>query len=654
MNKETVLSSLNFRNFYSQYIPSLKINGKSEAMGLCPFHDDHSPSLSVNIESGLYNCFSCGAAGDVFKFYQDHKKVDFLTALKEVAEMQGITDAPKGKVVATFGYENAAGTILYIKERIEPGRNGKSKEFIFKHLNDSNHWITGRGCEAVPYGLPSLIKAKYAVIVEGEAKAKLLTEKFGLIATCFDSGAQSPFRDDYLKYFEGKEKVIILPDNDAPGKAYADKIAAALYGKVGKIKIVELPGLKEAGDIVDWIKIAVNDKTKLLGLIKSTAEWKAEPKPEQPEPKPSGMPLIRLSDLLKEPDELVSWLVDRTLPAGGFSVIAAKPKVGKSTIARNLAFSISKGEPFLGKPVSKGSVIYYALKEKKSEVKKHFHDMGANGTEDIFIYTGGTPVDAIQQIKKVVIETKPVLIIIDPLFRLTKIKDGNDYAQVTMALEPLLRLARDTGTHILCVHHSGKGDRQGGDSVLGSTAIFGSVDSLLIMKRLENYRTISSIQRYGDDLPETTLHFDKDSRTVEIGKLKQEEDIDGLKKAILEFLSSQSEPVVRPVIMEAVEGRQSIKYKALLKLVEEGQVSREGKGGKGDPFKYGCTLVPEYIGVQAKQNPENGQNPYGCSANGCTQVFAENQESEKSRVQAFSPNEDGVIDLRNTACEVVE
>lgn len=171
------------------------------------------------------------------------------------------------------------------------------------------------------------------------------------------------------------------------------------------------------------------------------------------------------------------------------------------------------------------------------------------------------------------------------------------------------------------------------------------------MKRHEEYRTICSIQRYGEDLPETTLHYDKVSRTIEIGKPKFEEDINSLKVAIMEFLSSQSEPVVRPVIMEEVEGRQSVKYKALLKLVEKGKVSREGKGGKGDPFKYGCTLVPEYIGVQAKQNPENDQNPYGCSANGCTQDFAENQEREKSRVQAFSANEDGVIGLTNMVFE---
>src|SRR4030067_1882436 len=136
MDKQTILNSINFKNFYTQNISSLRVNGKAEALGLCPFHSDHNPSLSVNIESVLYNCFACGAAGDVFKFYQDIKSCDFSTALKEIAEQQGITEteAPKGKVVATFEYKNAEGKILYIKERIEPGRNGRKKDFIFKHL----------------------------------------------------------------------------------------------------------------------------------------------------------------------------------------------------------------------------------------------------------------------------------------------------------------------------------------------------------------------------------------------------------------------------------------------------------------------------------------------------------------------------------------
>jgi RecA-family ATPase len=55
-----------------------------------------------------------------------------------------------------------------------------------------------------------------------------------------------------------------------------------------------------------------------------------------------------------------------------------------------------------------------------------------------------------------------VLIIIDPLFRFVRVEDGNDYATMTAALEPLLVLARETGACVLLVHHLGKGDRNDG------------------------------------------------------------------------------------------------------------------------------------------------------------------------------------------------
>jgi DNA primase len=52
----------------------LKRAGK-EYMGLCPFHDDHNPSLSVNKEKGLWHCFGCGKSGDVHKFVEEWQEL---------------------------------------------------------------------------------------------------------------------------------------------------------------------------------------------------------------------------------------------------------------------------------------------------------------------------------------------------------------------------------------------------------------------------------------------------------------------------------------------------------------------------------------------------------------------------------------------------
>jgi RecA-family ATPase len=198
-------------------------------------------------------------------------------------------------------------------------------------------------------------------------------------------------------------------------------------------------------------------------------------------------------------------------------------------------------------------------------------------------------VDALAKIRAVVEEKKPALLIIDPLFRFTRVQDGNDYVQVTQALEPLLALARETGVHVLVVHHLSKGERTGGDAILGSTAILGSVDTSVILKRSERYRTITSEQRYGVDLEETTLRFDTETRVVTMGEAKAREEVLRLKAPILEWLGGQQERCTEAEIKEAVEGNNRHKQTALRELLEEQHVDRQGKGTRGAPFTYSLT-----------------------------------------------------------------
>ena len=73
----------------SNYLP-LNSKGKNY-FGVCPFHDDHSPSMSVSKERQIYTCFSCGATGNVFKFIQDYENISFIEAVKKCADMVGIS-----------------------------------------------------------------------------------------------------------------------------------------------------------------------------------------------------------------------------------------------------------------------------------------------------------------------------------------------------------------------------------------------------------------------------------------------------------------------------------------------------------------------------------------------------------------------------------
>ena len=68
----------------------LKRAGTRRYVGLCPFHDERSPSFGIDPVEKLYHCFGCGVGGDVFKFVMETEAMDFTTALESLAERSGI------------------------------------------------------------------------------------------------------------------------------------------------------------------------------------------------------------------------------------------------------------------------------------------------------------------------------------------------------------------------------------------------------------------------------------------------------------------------------------------------------------------------------------------------------------------------------------
>lgn len=67
-----------------------------EMVGLCPFHEDHRPSMYVNSEKQIFKCFACGAGGDVFKFVQMRENLSFPQAIERLAERASIKLKPSG------------------------------------------------------------------------------------------------------------------------------------------------------------------------------------------------------------------------------------------------------------------------------------------------------------------------------------------------------------------------------------------------------------------------------------------------------------------------------------------------------------------------------------------------------------------------------
>ncbi len=318
----------------------------------------------------------------------------------------------------------------------------------------------------------------------------------------------------------------------------------------------------------------------------------------------NGFRLERLGDLLAKPEVTPDYLVDGLLVRGTVSALVAKPKVGKSTLARLLCLAVATGKEFLGRSTGQGACIYLALEERKEEITADFRAMGADGTEAIDIHADTAPAGAISALVCLVRNQRPALVVIDPLFRLAHIRDEKAYAEVYAALGPLIDTARETGTHILVTHHSGKAQKADAiDSPLGSTALGGAVSTLIVLTRSDSYRSVQTVQRIGADMPETVLSFDSATRRLSISGTRAEADRQAVEREIVEYLKGAGERG-EPEIVAHVEGANAVKRKALRSLVERRQVERAGTGKRGNPFKYSfaCTEPIPRTSVQESKN----------------------------------------------------
>lgn len=305
-----------------------------------------------------------------------------------------------------------------------------------------------------------------------------------------------------------------------------------------------------------------------------------------------GLTVTTVGELLNEPGEPVRWLVDGLLPHGGLSILAGKPKAGKSTLARCMALAVARGDRIIGRETQGGPVIYLGLEDKRAEVAEHFRTMGAHD-EPLYVHTGPAPAQsatAAAQLGNIIADRGATLAIIDTMLRFVRVRDVADYATMTTAMDPLLNLSRDTGCHILAVYHAPKVSREGLDAILGSVAIAGTCDTGLVLgRKADGTRTMLAIQRYGTDLPETVLTLDESTRTVMVGGAVVDCGRRQLELAILVATADKS--LTEQQIRDAVGGNTGLAGKVLRELYGSKRLSRTGNGKRGAPYQYSAAAM---------------------------------------------------------------
>lgn len=287
--KREILSKLNLQTEFEFF--GIKLIGKPSSKGWIkcpsPFNPDKFPSCGVCVDnsssySGFLRIFNNSGPRQAIGFFDLARELnpncmgkEFIEVLKFYADKTSVefniknnkkTIKPKGKIVATYDYVNLSDELMYQVCRLKP----KSFRQRRPDPQSSGAWLWNmEDVSALPYYIRNVTDSQTVYIVEGEKCADDLIEKFLLPATTFHGGA-GKWYPEVLQYFQGKN-LILLPDNDTPGKEHMQRLAHAFKATAKSVKIIELPGLQPKGDISDWI-IAGNTKDQLLDLCKKTFE----------------------------------------------------------------------------------------------------------------------------------------------------------------------------------------------------------------------------------------------------------------------------------------------------------------------------------------------------------------------------------------------
>lgn len=253
--------------------PSFKKRGV-EFYTKSPFREDQRWSLRIHGEKGTWYDDPDTTGGDIFALYARMHSLDckarFSAVVDGVAGCLAINghanqpttrEASKPRVVARYDYRDEKRQLLFQVGRLEP------KEFRQRRPDGKGAWIYNLdGVRRAPYRLPELVAAlvdERVFVPEGEKDADALA-KLGLAATTNPGGA-GKWRNEYNAHFKAR-RVVILADNDAPGRKHARQVAHELLGVAFETRIVELPGLAEKGDVSDWLA-AGGTKEQLLALV---------------------------------------------------------------------------------------------------------------------------------------------------------------------------------------------------------------------------------------------------------------------------------------------------------------------------------------------------------------------------------------------------
>jgi len=342
----------------------------------------------------------------------------------------------------------------------------------------------------VLYRLPEVIEAialeKTIFIVEGEKDADRLW-KLQVPATC-NAGGAGKWRDEYSEYLSDAS-VVILPDNDTPGREHARQVAESLGLLATSVRVLELPDLGNHGDVSNWLDAGGT----VEALHEMTARAPTCCAAEQAETtyrfRPVPFDRIKWS-------QSAEYLINGIIPRIGLALIYGPPKSGKSFWAFDTAVHIAMGCEYRGRRVRQGAVVYVAAEGGKGfekRIEAFRRTCGGDGAPFYLITARPNLIrdhkELIEAIRRGLGADMPVAVYIDTVNRSlvgseSKDTDVAQYISACGAVEDAFSCA------VVLVHHSGL---EGGRP-RGHTSLTGSSDVQISVARDAAQNIVTTVE----------------------------------------------------------------------------------------------------------------------------------------------------------------
>lgn len=402
----------------------------------CPAHDDNRSSLTVSPGEHGGILLHCHAGCET-------------QAILDAIGMTFSDISAEPHVVAVYTYRNENGDRLWDVERWEPKdfrcRPGLPSA-AERRLYHSEHLRKARAEGLVVY------------VVEGEKDCESLL-KAGEIAVCGVGGAGTwlPHYSDQLAGLE----IVIVADNDDPGRAHGRAVARSLDGKAASVALTE-PSFGK--DISDQLDAGYGLNTLIVLSVEEELG-------------------IHRADRIRE--RQIEWLWPGYLPAGKLTIVEGDPGDGKSVMTCDLAARFSTGSKLpdgVKSPSGPTDVVMISAEDDPEDtIRPRLRVAGADLRRVHMVIEGsipGHPFDLgrdMPALESFVTENHVGLVVIDPLMAfMPQSVDAYKDHEVRRALHPLTRMAMRTGCALLVVRHLTKGRTKAITAGGGSIAFIGA------------------------------------------------------------------------------------------------------------------------------------------------------------------------------------